>query len=72
MSPKKTGHTLSCSLLKYLPQKKSADTACALRAAARGTALRAVNVHTSHQFCQNFYDTALSRSVWFAEAAVHT
>jgi len=47
MWPKKTGNTLSCSLLMYIPQKFAADAECAPRAAARGTALCAVKVLTS-------------------------
>jgi len=49
MSSKKTGNTLSCSLLMYLPQKKSADAKCAPWATARGTALRAVKVLSPDQ-----------------------
>ena len=49
MSPKKTGNTPSCSLLMYLLQKIPADAECAPRAAARGTALRAIKVLTSCQ-----------------------
>jgi len=43
-SSKKTGNTLSCSLLMYPPQKKWPSP----RAAARGIAMRAVKVLTSH------------------------
>jgi hypothetical protein len=49
MSPKKTGNTLSCSLLMYLPQTFPANAEYAPRAAARDTALRAVEVLTSCQ-----------------------
>ena len=49
MSPKKTGNTLSCSLLMYRHLKIPADAKCAQRAAACGTALRAVKVLTSCQ-----------------------
>jgi hypothetical protein len=44
-----TGNTLSSSLLMYLIPKNSADAECAPRAAAWGTALRAVKVLTSRQ-----------------------
>jgi len=49
MSPKKTGNTLSCLLLMYLLRKNPADAKYAPRAAARGTALRAVKALTSCQ-----------------------
>jgi len=53
ISPKKTGNTLSCSLLMYLPQKNSADAICAPRDAARGTALCAEKCLLLIKFCQN-------------------
>jgi len=49
MTLKKTGSTLSSSQRMYLLQICAADAECASRAAARGTARRAVNVLTSRQ-----------------------
>jgi len=64
MSPKRTGNTLSCSLLMYLPQKFPADAEYALRAsprvAARGTALRAVKVLTSCQILPEPLECAMT------------
>jgi len=59
-------NTLSCSLLMYLDQKKSANAECAPRAAARGIALRAVNVLTSRQILREpLHPTSLLSSQIF-------
>jgi len=68
MSSKKTRDTISCLLLMYLPH-----FFCAPRAAARGTALRAVKVLTFHQIlleplCSTHLDqaTKLTRHPWLS------